>query len=123
MTNMWKMQGGIPSEGSNGKTADELALANLQNNDKKEFQGNCNTCGKKGHKEADCRSKKDNGDKTNPPGGGNKKTCTCCHREGRTESECYKKPGNPGYEKFQSWTPKGVGKEEEASNVEIFYKR
>ena len=57
MTSTWKMQGGIPNEGSNGKTVDELALANLQNKNKGEFQGNCNTCGKKVHKAVDCRSK------------------------------------------------------------------
>ena len=33
--------------------------------------------------------------------------------------ECYRKPGNPGYEKFKSWTPKGGGNKE-ANNVEIF---
>ena len=31
MTSGWKMRGGIPNKGSNDKTADELALANLQN--------------------------------------------------------------------------------------------
>ena len=114
MTNAWKMRGGIASEGSNDKTADELTLANLQNNGKKGFQGNCNTCGKKGHEEADCRAKKDNGNKTNPPGGGNKKTRTCCHRKGHTESECYRKPWNPEYEKFKSWTPKGTETKKQA---------
>ena len=81
MTSAWKMQGGIPNEGSNGKTADELVLANLQN--KGGFQGNCNTCGKKGHKAVDYRSKhQDNCNKTNPPGGENKETYTLCGREG-----------------------------------------
>ena len=37
MTSAWKMQGGIPNEGINGKTADELALANLQNKNKGGF--------------------------------------------------------------------------------------
>ena len=73
MTNSWKMQGGIANEESNGKTADELARVNLQNNDKKGFQGNCIKCGKPGHSEAACRSKQGNGNKINPPGDGNKK--------------------------------------------------
>ena len=37
MTSAWKMQGGIPNKGSNGKSADELTLANLQK--KGGFQG------------------------------------------------------------------------------------
>ena len=36
-----------------------------------------------------------------------------------TEAKCYQKPGNPGYEKFKAWKPKG-GRNKEASNVEIF---
>ena len=113
MTNALKIQGGIVSEGCNGKTADELALDNLQNKGKG-CQGNCHKCGKKGYKAEDCRPKRDKGDKTNPQGGGNKKPCKHCHRDGHTEAECFRKPGNPGYKKFK---PKDGNK---TSNVEIF---
>ena len=50
----------------NGKTADELALGNLQNQgDKgKGFQGNCHNYRKTGHKSANCKaSKKEKGNK------------------------------------------------------------
>ena len=90
------MQGGIPTEGSNDKTVDALALMNLQNKSKGGFHGNCNTCGKKGHRAVDCRVKKPTGNETNPLGDENKETCTYCHREGHNKSTCYIKPGNPG---------------------------
>ena len=115
MTNAWKMRERIPSEGSNGKTADELALANLQNKDKG-FQGTCHVCSKKGHKSAECRGpKKDKSDKTNFQGGRNKKHCDHCHHDGHVEADCFRKPGNPGYAEF-----KAKDRKKEASNVEIF---
>jgi hypothetical protein len=40
----------------------------------KKFTGTCRTCGKKGHKEADCRSKL---------------TCTLCNKKGHDEAHCY----------------------------------
>ncbi|KKO96497.1 hypothetical protein THAR02_11402 [Trichoderma harzianum] len=42
----------------------------------KKFQGTCNACGKKGHKEADCRSKI---------------TCGFCSKKGHDEAHCYTK--------------------------------
>ncbi|KAK1255575.1 hypothetical protein MKX08_009570 [Trichoderma sp. CBMAI-0020] len=49
------------------------------------FNGTCNACGKKGHKEADCRSRK---------------TCEFCGKKGHNETHCYtkknaKKPKTP----------------------------
>ncbi|PNP37335.1 hypothetical protein TGAMA5MH_10767 [Trichoderma gamsii] len=43
---------------------------------KKKFIGTCNACGKKGHKEADCRSKM---------------TCDFCGKKGHKEAYCYSK--------------------------------
>ncbi|KAK1249592.1 hypothetical protein MKX08_009595 [Trichoderma sp. CBMAI-0020] len=40
------------------------------------FNGTCNACGKKGHKEADCRSKM---------------TCGFCGKKGHNETHCYTK--------------------------------
>ena len=74
MTSAWKMRGGIPNEGSNGKSADELALANLQK--KGGFKGNCHKCGKPGHKSAQCKVENPKGPKTN--NNGEKPTCAFC---------------------------------------------
>ena len=91
MTSTWTVRGGIPNEVSDDKTADELILANLQN--KGGFQGNCNRCGKKGHKQADCRVNNPKGNKTNKKDDGEN---AFCGREGHTEAKCYRKPSNPG---------------------------
>ena len=93
MTSAWKIRGGIPNKGSNGKSADELALTSLQR--KGGFQGNCHKCGKQGHKAADCKVKNPKGPKTNKKDEGEKPTCSFCGREGHTESKCFYKPGNP----------------------------
>jgi hypothetical protein len=45
----------------------------------KKFTGECRACGKKGHKEADCRSKL---------------TCTYCKKAGHKEADCYSKKRN-----------------------------
>ena len=115
MTNAWKMRGGIPSEGSNDKAADELAFANLQNKRGGGFQGNCHNCDKKGHTSEDCRApKKDEDNTTGTQGGRNKTHCNHCHCDRHTEIQCFRKPGNPGYKELK---PKGGNK---ASNIEIF---
>ena len=82
------------------------------------FESPYNTYGKKGHKTVDYRANNPNENKTKPPGG-TKPTCSLCGLEGHTKATCYRKPGNPEYEKFLTWKPKGVGNKE-ASNVEIF---
>jgi hypothetical protein len=91
------MRGGIPNEG-NDKTSDELALANLlnQENKGKGFQGNRNNCRKKEHKSADWKVSKKEKDKknksnTNTQGGGNKKYCDHCGRDGNIEVEYFRK--------------------------------
>ena len=115
MTNVWKRCGGIPSEGSNHKTADELALANLQNKGNG-FQGTCHNCDKKEHMSEDYRGpKKDKSNKTNSQGGRNKKHCDHYHRDGHTEAECFRKPGDLRYTEF-----KAKGGNKEASNVGVF---
>ena len=55
------------------------------------FQGTCNYCNMKGHKEADCRKKiKDN--KAAPAANANGKvTCTYCGKDGHKEADCYSK--------------------------------
>ncbi|KAL7917133.1 hypothetical protein ACQKWADRAFT_67649 [Trichoderma austrokoningii] len=52
----------------------------------RKFTGTCNSCGKKGHKEADCR---------------NKITCRFCGKKGHKESDCYTKK-NKGND---NWKP------------------
>lgn len=50
---------------------------------KKKFIGTCNACGKKGHKEADCRSKI---------------TCGFCGKKGHDEAHCYTKKNGKKFE-------------------------
>ncbi|MGZ4850584.1 MAG: retropepsin-like aspartic protease [Candidatus Bathyarchaeia archaeon] len=50
---------------------------------RKKFPGTCNACGKKGHKEADCRSKI---------------TCGFCGKKGHDEAHCYTKKNKKNFE-------------------------
>jgi hypothetical protein len=65
----------------------------------KQFKGTCRTCGKYGHKSADCRSK-DGGSK--PPGGGDKpkdfsdKKCYRCNKMGHLAWQCPDKDKETG---------------------------
>jgi hypothetical protein len=70
-------------------------------NFKRIFKGDCRTCGKKGHKSADCRENPNNSDKH--PATWNSKTpeaahktvnnhhCGYCNKDGHSEERCFKK--------------------------------
>ena len=118
MTDTWKLRGGTPEE---GKSADELALANLTNLGKRKAgKDECCNCGKKGHKSYECTAEKKGGDGSKggggkKGGGGGKKHCNYCDRDGHVEANCFRKPMNACYMEFP---PKPAGKNE-TSLVEI----
>ena len=79
-------------EGNTGtkKNKSELAL-NAEEEDKK-FNGKCNFCGKKGHKEKDCWKKNGGGPRGN--GFNSRKfkgKCNHCGKVGHKEADCWEK--------------------------------
>ena len=73
--NLYRKDQGVGSKQGNDNDKSELALS--------AFDGNCFKCRKKGHKEADCRSKvKSKGSSTN-------KKCQCCGKRGHLDCDCW----------------------------------
>ncbi|GKY91056.1 hypothetical protein MPSEU_000078400 [Mayamaea pseudoterrestris] len=78
------------------------------------FTGNCNKCGKKGHKERDCRLKKNNNNNNNNRNnnnGGNRinGSCNNCGKPGHKAVDCFDKPENAAAK--AAWFKKIKGKE------------
>ena len=76
------------------------------------FVGTCNSCKKKGHKEADCRKKNADLKNVTASTGGSgwrtnthtNKTCNLCGKKGHIEKDCWKNPKNK--DKVPDWFKK-----------------
>ncbi|WP_317203072.1 hypothetical protein, partial [Janthinobacterium sp.] len=65
-----------------GKTGEESAFAFA-----KRYKGTCYNCGKQGHKDSECRSRKSDNNEKRTRGGANTKTCFKCKKPGHIKKD------------------------------------